>query len=204
MQRQATYLSFWHALVLLCSVSVVVALPAFDGFFGRSSMGAVVPGASPIEGLSALRRDDQESIPWVSRHLTTYEAEGVPANVTLLPNYRQPPIYYVNKDILWQYINGTTILPVNVHNVTESAQTNSHPNYQLKLGQKVEGVRGTWRFSGSMLYHDFPGKVDTVGLFYKCSPATGWEGIFMYAQQQEPPMGCEPFTFHTWIHQHRK
>lgn len=203
MQLQPSYHGFCYCLFLLWSIRVVVALPALEGFFSRNVMGAVT-GASPIEGLSALRRDDQQNMPYISRHLTTYSDEGIIANLTLLPNFKQPPIYYINKDILWQYINATTILPVNVHNVTISAQSNAHPHYQIKLGKKVEGVKGSWRFAGSMLYYDFPGKAETVGLFHKCHPATGWEGIFMYAQQEEPPMGCEPYTFHTWIHQHRK
>ncbi|EAU84779.2 hypothetical protein CC1G_00298 [Coprinopsis cinerea okayama7 len=108
---------------------------------------------------------------------------GTIGNLTILPNDRMPVLYYLTKETLWQYVNETTILPVNVHNVTESALKYRHPPFQLVIGRKIEGIRGSWRFAGSMLYYEFPGKEETQGLFFKCEPSSGFSGVFMFYQQ---------------------
>ncbi|TFK28747.1 hypothetical protein FA15DRAFT_574575, partial [Coprinopsis marcescibilis] len=108
---------------------------------------------------------------------------GAFGNLTLLPNYRLPPLYYLKKDRIWQYVNDTTVFPLNVLNVTASAAENRHPPFQLTLGRKIEGVEGgLWRWSGSMLYYDFPGKTETQGLFFMCEN-NRINGVFMYCQQ---------------------
>lgn len=107
-------------------------------------------------------------------------------------NAKNPSVFYVRKNQLYQYVNDTTIYPVNVHNVTIPRV----PPLQLRLGKNLDGLKGgTWRFAGSMLYYDFPGRDEELlkenqpeylkhyrsqGLFYICDFPDGTSGVFMF------------------------
>ncbi|KAG2013668.1 hypothetical protein CC2G_010552 [Coprinopsis cinerea AmutBmut pab1-1] len=190
-----------YALVLFSTLRLVHGLPALNSFFGRGLSGQIVVGVTPIEAIATVNRESHYA-PAQTRHLT--REPGTIGNLTILPNDRMPVLYYLTKETLWQYVNETTILPVNVHNVTESALKYRHPPFQLVIGRKIEGIRGSWRFAGSMLYYEFPGKEETQGLFFKCEPSSGFSGVFMFYQQREEPIGCEPFTLHSFIPDDRR
>ena len=108
-------------------------------------------------------------------------------------NARVPDTFFVRKGQLYQYVNDTTIYPVNVYNVTMPRV----PPLQLRTERKPDGLRGgTWRFAGSMLYYDFPGRDDdyvlkennaeylkyfrSQGLFYYCDFYDTTSGVFMF------------------------
>lgn len=121
---------------------------------------------------------------------------GQAGNLTIKGNTKNPASYFVRKNQLYQYVNDTTIYPVNVYNVTLPRT----PPLQLRTSRKAEGLKGgSWRFAGSMLYYDFPGRDDeymlkensadaqyldqiyrSQGLFYNCAFSDGGQGVFMF------------------------
>ncbi|KAJ2931734.1 hypothetical protein H1R20_g5353, partial [Candolleomyces eurysporus] len=148
-----------------------------------------------------------------TRHLMGLP-QGQPGNVTIRVDEKSPSFFFVRKNQLYQYVNDTTIYPVNVHNVT----IDRVPPLQLVLGKKPDGLPGgTWRFSGSMLYYDFPGRNDDLmrtnnnpeylkyfrsqGLFYTCAFPNGGSGVFMFYYLQDMGVDCFPFTLHSFMHE---
>ncbi|TEB30263.1 hypothetical protein FA13DRAFT_1734102 [Coprinellus micaceus] len=151
-----------------------------------------------------------------TRHLMGLP-RGVPGNVTMKVNARVPDTFFVRKGQLYQYVNDTTIYPVNVHNVTMPRV----PPLQLRAERKPDGLRGgTWRFAGSMLYYDFPGRDDdyvlkennaeylkyfrSQGLFYYCDFYETTSGVFMFYYLQDAGVDCHPFTLHSFVHEKKQ
>ncbi|TFK43537.1 hypothetical protein BDQ12DRAFT_731546 [Crucibulum laeve] len=181
--------TFAFAIGLLClSIASVAAIPTWEGLNGRGSMGSLVPGASYIEALGPVRDNEVQT-----KHLTVH-VPGSLGNLTVAPNSREPPLFYIYQNQLWQFTNETTIYPVNVVNVTG---TSDFP-LQLVLGTKREGVStGSWRWRGAMLYYD-QGTKGNQGLFYSCITESELPGVFMFLKPSPTPPGCEPLTLHSF------
>lgn len=190
LSAQKFLLTFFLGYVLL-----VVAIPTWEGLNGRSSIGSLVPGAAYIEAMGPARGHDYQTrhlsvqilgafprllFRSVTNHILLINL-GQPGNLTLTPNTRAPPLFYINRNQLWQYNNETAIYYVNVMNTTKT----SHFPLQLVLGKRKTGfISGIWQWRGTMLYYD-QGQKGLTGLYYNC-PA----GLFMYLQ---------PYVAHTYV-----
>ena len=142
---------------------------------------------------------------------------GIPGQAVIFEN-PSPPLFYINKNQLWQLTNQTSILRVNVHNVTGEA---THPvPYKLALGSKPEGVTGgTWRWRGTMLYFDLGSKTNH-GLYFSCQLRDGTRGVYIALEpyvlsciclrmsliiivhRMDAPEGCKFTTIHSFIRKH--
>lgn len=92
-----------------------------------------------------------------------------------------PPLFFINDRQLWQLTNQTSILRVNVKNVTEVA---GHPApLKLEFSDEKEGVTGgTWRWRGTMLHYDL-GKSTNKGLYFNCKTSSGTRGVYMSLEE---------------------
>ncbi|KAF6762618.1 hypothetical protein DFP72DRAFT_876356 [Ephemerocybe angulata] len=195
-------------VVLLLSMSLTMAVPWAGGL--RSSIASTSGGIMTyIEAMGPHSLGEG-----ITRHLSGQAGE--PGNVTIGVNVKNPSIFFVQKNQLYQYINDTTILPVNVYNVT----INKAPPLQLILGKQPDGLKGgSWRFAGSMLYYDFPGRDESFlkennpeylkyfrsqGLFYHCAFPNAKSGVFMFYYLQDSGVSCTPFTLHSFMHEKKK
>jgi len=174
---------------LLHFMNLVSAIPTWEGTRQTTISSLVGPSATYIEAIVAGRPSEQ----YRTRHLSL-NYPGQPGNLTVLPNSRAPPLFYIHRNQLWQFNNETSIYPVNTLNTTS---TDSFP-LQLVVGKKRSGDQnGLWRWRGTMLYYD-QGAMGNSGLYYDCSMEGGSRGVFMFLQPSPTPTGCETFTLHTW------
>ena len=91
---------------------------------------------------------------------------------------KSPPLFYIHQNQLWHYHNDSTILPVNVHNTTGSAQL----PLQLIADPAPGGVPGgRWRWQATMLFYE-NGAQNNEGLFYSCADVNGLNGMFLLLQ----------------------
>ncbi|KAF9462642.1 hypothetical protein BDZ94DRAFT_1194273 [Collybia nuda] len=170
-----------------------IAVPTWEGLNGRNSIGSLVPGAAYIEAIGPTREHDYQT-----RHLSV-QIPGQPGNLTLAPNTRAPPLFYIHRNQLWQYNNETAIYYVNVVNTTET----SHFPLQLVLGRKKVGItNGFWQWRGTMLYYD-QGQKGITGIYYNCPLEDGSAGVFMYLQPGPTPLSCEQVTLHSFSRSYR-
>ena len=88
-----------------------------------------------------------------------------------------PPHFFINGGELWQVTNQTSMLQVNVLNVTGTT-VSPDLHYKLSMGTKQEGLGGSWRWRGTMLHYDL-GKRTNKGLFYFCQTEGGDWGVFL-------------------------
>ncbi|OCH92879.1 hypothetical protein OBBRIDRAFT_790737 [Obba rivulosa] len=182
---------FCLVLSLLACISVVIAIPAFDGVTSWSSVGSLVPGISALEALGpSSKKVDPGTLPYF---MSIHAPRGLPGNMTVYRN-RSPPLFYIYGDQLYHYHNDSTILPVNVYNTTGAQDL----PLQIKAGTMEDGVKGgIWRWQGTMLQYE-RGTQTNQGLFYHCDDPNGLKGLFLFLQCSAPPPGCTPFTIHSW------
>ncbi|TDL29888.1 hypothetical protein BD410DRAFT_798357 [Rickenella mellea] len=161
------YLSF-----LLSGLVLVMAVPSWDGGLvtqPRMSIDSIVPGSDYLEARSTYRIN-----PYVPRFLGSSSPQGIPGNVTILEG-QYPLIWYTNSGKLFQLNNSTSVMYVNVMNVTGTAPI----GLKLELGNKAKGVRGgTWSYRGTMLWYEL-GKKTNYGLFYSCFDKDGYMGVYI-------------------------
>jgi len=177
-------------LLLYCTfyIALVVTIPTWQGLNGRYPIGSLVPGVTYIEALGPVRDSG------IQTKYLSVQMPGQSGNLTIAPNIRAPPLFYINRNQLWQYNNETAIYHVNLVNVTK---TGDFP-LQLILGKKKTGVNdGIWRWQGTMLYYDL-GSKGNMGLYYNCQLQDGSTGIFMFLQPSRTPPECETLTLHTF------
>ncbi|KAJ3522342.1 hypothetical protein NMY22_g11932 [Coprinellus aureogranulatus] len=197
-------------LAFLLSFGMAFALPWDIGSKGSisSTSGGIL---THIEAMGPKQAHEMV----YTRHLMGLP-QGQPGNVTTKINAKNPSVFFLRKNQLYQYVNDTTIYPVNVHNVTIPRV----PPLQLRVEKKLDGLKGgTWRFAGSMLYYDFPGRDDeflkenqpeylkyyrSQGLFYNCDLPDGTAGVFMFYYLQDAGVDCHPFTLHSFMHSNEK
>ncbi|KAH9918215.1 uncharacterized protein BXZ73DRAFT_105341 [Epithele typhae] len=145
------------------------------GLTSWDSIGNLVPGMSYLQGLGPSATHGEKGL--VPFYMSIAATRGNPGNVTLYRN-RSPPLFYVHQNQLWHYHNESAILPVNVHNSTQSAQ--------LPL-----------QLVGTMLFYENEQRTNQ-GLFYSCADVNGLNGLFLFLQSSAPPPGCTPFTVHSF------
>ncbi|KAF9009072.1 hypothetical protein BDQ17DRAFT_1349476 [Cyathus striatus] len=185
--------AFHLAFFALCLFSLALAIPTWEGINVRGSIGSLVPGTSYIEALGPARGNEKSQL----RHLSL-PVPGNPGNLTVMPNYRAPGLFYVGQNQLWNFVNETAIFPVNAINVTS---TSEFP-LQLIVGTKQAGIStGSWRWRGTMLYYD-QGSRGNQGLFYTCTTDSGLPGVFMFLQPSPTPPGCDTLTLHSFSRDH--
>ncbi|KAJ6613451.1 hypothetical protein B0H10DRAFT_1881293 [Mycena sp. CBHHK59/15] len=199
MRRDAFTPSMLFALclaLLSCTQVAVFALPTWEGLNSRTSMTSLVPSASYIEVLGP---------DWVIKsqsHLSSHVL-GEPGNLTAVPiaQLRNPPLFSLGLDQLWQYRNETTIYPVNILNTTLTPDV---PPLQLALGGKRSGLvtGGKWLWRGTMLHYNL-GPNDNGGIFYACPTEGGALGLFMFLQPSPTPPGCNIVTLHSFSRRNR-
>ncbi|RDB22858.1 hypothetical protein Hypma_010204 [Hypsizygus marmoreus] len=176
------------AVFFLWFAILVAGVPTWEGLNGGSSIGSLVPGASYIEALAPVKDNERQT------HHLALDSPGHPGKLTILPNTKAPPLFYINRNKLWQFNNETSIFHVNVLNETQS---DGYP-LQLVVGKKQTGLTGgSWRWRGTMLYYDH-GPAGNSGLYYSCRLADGSYGVFMFLRPSKTPIDCETITFHSW------
>ncbi|KAF5387596.1 hypothetical protein D9615_000406 [Tricholomella constricta] len=181
----------YSILVALLSLAIfATAVPTWDGARGQISINSLVQGTSYIEAVGPIK-DDQ----FRTTHLSLVHP-GQPGNLTVLPNSRAPPLFYIFRNQLWLFNNETSIYPVNALNTTNKA---NFP-LQLVVGNKHTGSRhGSWRWHATMLYYD-QGTAGNGGLYYSCTMEDGSNGVFIFLKPSPTPPGCETMTLHSWSH----
>lgn len=182
---------FIPLLLLLC-IPFIAAIPTWEGMYGRS-MGSTVAGASIIEAMGPIAYDGH------TRHLGPQETE-TPGNMTILPNVKNPPSFYIYQDQLFLHVNQTTVYPVTIHN---STGTHELP-MQLMLGRKHEGfLHGKWKWMGSMLQYELPKSKETINVYYRCLTMSGHFNIFMTPTPGPRPPGCQIMTLHSFAREEK-
>lgn len=199
----------WYIFAL---AALVAAIPSFEGVTSWSSIGNLVPGMSYLQGLGpaaaeghpgqvpfylsiGATRGEPPSVYTSKAQTLTYDPplsspQGNPGNVTMYRN-RSPPLFYIHQNQLWHFHNESAIMPVNVHNLTSAAATDSSAGsdkqqpqlpLQLVVGTRPEGIPGgRWRWQGTMLFYE-NGAQDNQGLFYSCTDVNGLNGMFLFLQ----------------------
>ncbi|KAF8974569.1 hypothetical protein BDZ97DRAFT_35523 [Flammula alnicola] len=180
--------------VLFCSIQFIAAVPTWEGMNGRSSITSLIPGASYIQAMGPAAQAG------MVKHLSVHVPEKG-GNLTVTPNTRTPPLFYINQDQLWLLVNETAVYPVNVHN---STGTHELP-MQLILGNKREGITsGKWRWKTTMLYYDLPSGKSNDGLYFLCITESGLYNVFMTGTASPSPNGCRHLTLHSFIRSNMK
>ncbi|KAF8897527.1 hypothetical protein BD779DRAFT_1781972 [Infundibulicybe gibba] len=121
------------ALLLLLQALIVAAIPAFDGLSGRFSVGLLcqaLPTYRPWDLFAIMTITHDTFQPkfqvdcFFYPHPRPYSNNhtGQPGNLTVLPNPRTPPLFFINQNQLWQFNNESTIYSVNFVNTTRTAE----------------------------------------------------------------------------------
>ncbi|KZV61013.1 hypothetical protein PENSPDRAFT_659207 [Peniophora sp. CONT] len=184
------------AFVALCTYAAsVAAVPAWQTFSSRSSIGSLVRDANALEAVG---------LPFNKRFFLTMDgAPGEPSNSTITEATleQQPPLYFLSNDKLYQFTNESYILPVSVLNSTESEE--DPMPYKLVIGSEREAVQGiTWQWRGPNLHADYPAtNRSNLGIFYTCKNKHGRYGTYLhlddgsqlnvkYPRRTPTPHGC--------------
>ncbi|KAG6817401.1 hypothetical protein H0H87_009045 [Tephrocybe sp. NHM501043] len=181
-------------LILPFLFTLVAAVPAFnDGTNRQTTISSLVgPSATYIEALWTTRKDADAR----TDHLSLNKPG--PGNLTILPNARSPPLFYIHREQLWQFNNETSILYVNAINSTEAT---GYP-VQFVVDTKPAGFKsGSWHWRGTMLHYD-QGPAGKSGVFYSCRLVDGSYGVFTFLTPAATPEACRAFTMHTWSRSH--
>lgn len=102
--------------------------------------------------------------------------KGLPGDAVIFEN-RSPPLFYVNKGQLYQMTNQTSILYVNVMNVT-NVERELFP-LKLEVSETKKGISGgEWFWRGTMLHYDLNGKTNK-GLYYNCRLSNGKKAVYV-------------------------
>ncbi|ESK95993.1 hypothetical protein Moror_7338 [Moniliophthora roreri MCA 2997] len=174
---------------LLFWMNLVQAMPAWMGAPGQVSIGSLVPGAAYIEAKSAHRTGD------VARHLAP-SIPGNLGNLSIVPFSRiSPPLFYINRNQLWQFQNQSAIFHVNVVNTTEPHYPTGEIPLQLMLDTQRKGIaNGNFRWRGTMLHYDLGGRTNG-GVYYHCPTPEGAK-LLLFLKGVPTPQGCFFFTLH--------
>ncbi|PFH52718.1 hypothetical protein AMATHDRAFT_139194 [Amanita thiersii Skay4041] len=177
---------------ILLFATITLAFPAAWGDFNtRNSIGNLVSGASSIQAVGPVRGSHVQS-----RDLVLHEP-GSPGNLTVLRHAPMRPLFYIHQNQLWHYQNETAIWPVNLVNVTKTAEL----PLQLVVQPRRAGILDTsWRWRGTMLYLDH-GLTSSQGLFFICPTTDDQSGVFTFLVSSPTPPGCDPVTLHSFQRQ---
>ncbi|KLO19957.1 hypothetical protein SCHPADRAFT_924225 [Schizopora paradoxa] len=192
---------FWSQIIyVLVLISAVACVPSWDGFIGarpQASIGNLVPGASFIESLGSGISFER----YKPKYLVTDAPKGV-AGSLLVQDHTAPPLFYINNQQLWQLNNQTSILRVNVMNVTDVP---GHPApLKLEISDEEDGLQyGVWRWRGTKLHYDL-GKLSNDGVWLKCQTKGGKPGIYTSLIPGPAPEGCSFTTLHSFVNRIEK
>ncbi|KAH8105955.1 hypothetical protein BXZ70DRAFT_917551 [Cristinia sonorae] len=177
-------------------ITIVLAIPTYDGMGSFGSINNLVSGLTTLEAVGTKGIDPTVQS---SRHYMAILApRGLPGNATVY-RAKSPPLFYIRNDQLWHFHNETTIYPVQVHNSTASSElplqvvVGDKPG---KLTKRTEVKGGLWRWQGTMLRYE-QGSHSTP-VFYSCQDTNGLMGLFLFVEPSPPPTGCSPFTLHSF------
>ncbi|ETW84057.1 hypothetical protein HETIRDRAFT_415774 [Heterobasidion irregulare TC 32-1] len=180
-----------HILVLLVLTfaAAVVAIPTWEGFNSRASIGSLVPGAAAIEAMG---------LPYGHPYyLSTSAPRGHSGNATVT-HTPDPPMFFVNRNQLFLYTNDSSILTVNVLNTTASDE--DPMPYKITLDNKRAGLSDTvWRWQGTLLQFDH-GQRNNQGLYYSCLNKRGIWNLYLFLQPAPTPDDCKIVTLHSFGH----
>ena len=92
-----------------------------------------------------------------------------------------PPLFFVGRGQLYQYVNESFILPVNVLNST--ASDDDPMPYKLVVGDTHQGLSNTyWKWRGEQLHFDHQDKTNEA-LFYACWDHTSKQtGTYLFLE----------------------
>ncbi|EIM85629.1 uncharacterized protein STEHIDRAFT_140201 [Stereum hirsutum FP-91666 SS1] len=195
----ATFSAFFFFACAAC----VLAIPTWENFSSRNSMGDFVPGASVIEAKGGPYGRT------LAFYLSNTSPRGTPGNATLEQTSLQTaPKLFIDKSKLYMYTNDTFIQPVNVLNVTSSTSSSSQSNsydplgYKLTIGDvdKPEGLPSAWSWTGTVLNYE-SGLWRNRGIYYYCVD----RGIYLSFTRPSlhtdaAPEGCYVITLHSYSH----
>lgn len=188
---------------ILAVISTVFSIPVFEGISAwSSSIGSLVPGVTVIEAIGSGGTDPLTYVPlYMStegprgkfqriifyiipfcRTSLTDPLSGSPGNVSVTRD-PSPPLFYIANNELYHFHNESTILPIQVHNSTQSAKlplqlTIGDGEATGKLSRRTIVPGGNWRWQGTMLRYD-QGTTSTP-LFFSCQDANGLMGLFLH------------------------
>ncbi|KAH8118690.1 hypothetical protein DFH11DRAFT_1502254 [Phellopilus nigrolimitatus] len=184
--------------LILSLAPLALGMPSWDAGFGtrpQVSIGNLVPGASVIEAIG-------EGITYETykpKYLSVAAPKGVPGSAAIYEDL-SPPLFFINNQQLWQPMNTTSILRVNVLNVTgvdEAGQPHPAP-LKLEIGERAEGlVNGVWRWRGTKLFFDL-GKRSNKGLYFSCQTKNGMRAVYTALDDMPAPPGCKYTTLHSF------
>jgi len=183
-------------LLLLLPASLVVAVPSWGGILGsrpQISIGSLVPGASFIEALGQGISYEH----YRPKYLSIQAPERGLAGSAVIHENPSPPLFFINNQQLWQVTNATSMLHVNVLNVTNS---DAHPApLKLELGENTDGISGgVWRWRGTKLHFDL-GTQTNKGLYFSCPMKDGSQAVYTSLHDMPAPEGCSFKTLHSFV-----
>jgi len=191
----------WSQIIhILVTISAVVCIPSWDGFIGarpQVSIGNLVPGASFIEALGSGVSFER----YKPKYLFADAAKGVAGPLSIQEN-PSPPLFFINNQQLWQLNNQTSILQVNLMNVTGVP---GHPApLKLELSESADGLQdGAWRWRGTKLHYDM-GKLSNSGVWFSCQTKGGKPAVYTSLIPGPAPNGCIFTTLHSFVNRVEK
>lgn len=118
---------------------------------------------------------------FLTLHYNHPKHSGSPGNASIARS-PSPPLFYVAKNRLWHFHNESTVLPIQLHNSTQSAklplQVIVGEDGSLSRRTAVKG--GNWRWQGTMLRYE-QGSHSTP-LFYSCQDTNGLMGLYLHPE----------------------
>jgi len=186
--------------LLVLSAHIASALPSWSGGYGtrpQIAIGSLVPGASFVEALGHGISYEQ----YRPKYLSVNAETGLPGAAIIYEN-PSPPLFFITNQELWQVTNHTSMLRVNVMNVTVS---DVHPApLMLDLSEEADGVEGgVWRWRGTKLHYDL-GTRSNDGLFFWCGADSIAPGVYMSLDPMPVPNGCKFTTLHSFVQRKSK
>jgi len=191
----------WTQIIyILVTISAVICIPSWDGFIGarpQASIGNLVPGASFIESLGSGVSFER----YKPKYLIADAERGV-AGPLAIHEDPSPPLFYINNQQLWQLNNQSSILRVNLMNVTD---VSGHlAPLRLEISEDAVGIQdGVWRWRGTKLHYDL-GKRSNNGVWFSCQTKGGKPGVYTSLIPSPAPNGCTFTTLHSFVNRIEK
>jgi len=185
--------------IIASYVRTAQAVPAWNMFASRESIGELVPGQTMIHAFGPA--SSNEGGP---HYLRSAAEPGIEANATIgewKHPHGPPSQFFVSQGSLYQITNHTHILYADLVNVTHDmavrdrgSRPTPRPAFKLRLSKAKNGLSGgTWEWFRTMLQFKL-GNRSNHGLFYKCTEVTGETNIYVPLEHGRTPDGCEILT----------
>jgi hypothetical protein len=180
----------------LTLITLALAHPVWHDLNSRDSIDSFVTGPTLL-----LAGGVKFGVPY---YLTTTPlpsaAGSTTGNLTVSPQFSSDdgaplPLFSVHNGQLLHHTNESHFLYVNAMNATQDM--NGSPLSRLTLASQHDGLLdAVWRWRGEYLYLD-DGQNTNNGLYYKCVPRTGEEGIYTSFDIISSPE-CGVVTLHSF------